>query len=424
MLRRPRLEQRSLDDPKSVGNVTIITLPLEGNYGGVMQAWALQQALSGLHTVTLADMPIRGLWDTKIGRPIRNLLLAGERVLFRQEAARDAVREQITSQIHNFVRRAIKVVSMKSVRASIADQSQGPAYIVGSDQVWRPKYSNIPIAMLDFVPANFARVAVSYAASFGEDRISGWTPQTVRKSRARARRFDAISVRETSGIKLVSELWGRDDAVRMPDPTLLLAAKDYLRLIADAPSLAGRPEAGGVVSYVLDVGAAKSAVVDEVSAELDLHSDTLLRPQPRDIKAYNADPERYNMVPVETWLAAIRDAAFLVTDSFHGCVFAIIFNTPFVAIGNAKRGLARFETLLSVYRLQDRLIDPDDLLGHARARELARSPIDWDCVNSVRLQEQQMGLAFLKEALLGDPKEAVRVAQATAASREQRRSGL
>ena len=73
---------------------------------------------------------------------------------------------------------------------------------------------------------------------------------------------------------------------------------------------------------------------------------------------------------VTKWLRAFVDADFVITDSFHGCVFSIIFNKPFVAIGNKGRGLARFESLLKMFGLEDRL----------NSSQLT-TEIDWESVN-------------------------------------------
>jgi exopolysaccharide biosynthesis predicted pyruvyltransferase EpsI len=60
--------------------------------------------------------------------------------------------------------------------------------------------------------------------------------------------------------------------------------------------------------------------------------------------------------PLEKWVRGFMDADFVVTDSFHACIFSIIFNKPFVVVGNAKRGMSRFESLLSMFSLQDHLL--------------------------------------------------------------------
>ena len=100
--------------------------------------------------------------------------------------------------------------------------------------------------------------------------------------------------------------------------------------------------------------------------------------------------------PVDDWLYNIQRAKFVVTDSFHGTVFSILFNKPFISIGNSKRGLARFQSLLGRFGLEDRLVQDvefDDLL------ETMRRPIDYILVNSIIREERSKSIDFLIKAL-------------------------
>ncbi|MDR1497024.1 MAG: polysaccharide pyruvyl transferase family protein [Puniceicoccales bacterium] len=87
----------------------------------------------------------------------------------------------------------------------------------------------------------------------------------------------------------------------------------------------------------------------------------------------------------------------MVTDSFHGTVFAIIFNKPFVALGNARRGMARFHSLLATFGLEDRLLSAETAPAslHAKLRE----PVDWEKTNAIREREAMRGIRFLRENL-------------------------
>lgn len=96
------------------------------------------------------------------------------------------------------------------------------------------------------------------------------------------------------------------------------------------------------------------------------------------------------------WLRYLRDCDAVVTDSFHGCVFSIIYNKPFVCLGNEGRGSTRFDTLFQVFGLEDRLVtsrDPEKVL------RVLQKPIDWERVNAIHEAERQRGLDFLKSNL-------------------------
>jgi hypothetical protein len=100
---------------------------------------------------------------------------------------------------------------------------------------------------------------------------------------------------------------------------------------------------------------------------------------------------------VEGWLAAIHEASFVVTDSFHGTAFSILFNKPFMAYGNPKRGLARFASLLKMFGLEDRLAVRPDEIDVERMLE----PIDWDAVNERLEKLRADSRRFLLSALSG-----------------------
>ena len=112
-------------------------------------------------------------------------------------------------------------------------------------------------------------------------------------------------------------------------------------------------------------------------------------------KIFRNDPEKYKLPLVEQWLCSFRDANFIITDSFHGCVFSIIYNKPFIAIGNKSRGLSRFTSLLKLFGLEGRLVD---CLSEVN-EDVVNMNIDWRKVNAILKDEQRRSRKFLKENL-------------------------
>ncbi len=109
------------------------------------------------------------------------------------------------------------------------------------------------------------------------------------------------------------------------------------------------------------------------------------------LKGFNNSKETYS---VPEWLASFANADFVITDSFHGMVFSIIFEKEFVVIGNSKRGIDRFISLLSLLKLENRLIfDLKDL----EKKDL--KPIDYSRVNIVLDNEKKKSKDFLLGAL-------------------------
>lgn len=98
--------------------------------------------------------------------------------------------------------------------------------------------------------------------------------------------------------------------------------------------------------------------------------------------------------PVEEWIRGFIDTEFVITDSFHGTVFSIIFNKPFISIANKSRGLTRFESLLKLFQLEDRLIFSYKDLNLNGFKE-----IDWKKVNAILKREREKSKLFLEKYL-------------------------
>ena len=97
------------------------------------------------------------------------------------------------------------------------------------------------------------------------------------------------------------------------------------------------------------------------------------------------------------WLANFADADFVVTDSFHGCVFSIIFGKPFIAIGNAERGLGRFQSLLGELGLNDRLIT--GLSDYQTRNDKLLATLNYEPVRARIDKLRQSSLQFLTDSL-------------------------
>ena len=204
------------------------------------------------------------------------------------------------------------------------------AFVVGSDQVWRPKYApNLGDVFLGFVKTSGVR-RISYAASFGVDHWE-FSPKQTKFCSALAKRFNAVSVREESGVKICKENLGVD-ATWVLDPTLLLDKEDYAEICKDVPVETKQI----LAAYVLNIDDSILGLCKSIAKEKGL-----------ELKVFSADTKAKISVP--EWLAMFRDASYVVTDSFHGTAFSIIFGKEFKCLYNESRGSARFESLLNLY---------------------------------------------------------------------------
>ena len=373
--------------------VGILTLPLWYNYGGILQAFALQAALRrlGVDAVHIdvqraaQPLPARVWGDMK--RMLRSRLLGSSSPYYPNERERAL----ISRHTRAFVEKELVPSTGPVAFGALPAVGSGlDAIVVGSDQVWRPEYApELEVYFLEFAGPGVRKVA--YAASFGTGDWRFNDQQTPRIAAALAG-FDAVSVRESGAVDLLRDKVGIA-AVQMCDPTLLLDVEDY-RSLLDQDASGADPEAG-VFSYVLDSGEPRMANLPRIAEHLSLPISSMM-PKPFD-SAFRKNQDDYVFPPVTQWLRAFDAHRFVVTDSFHGCVFSLIYNKPFVAIANPERGRARFDSLLGAFGLADRLVEDSAQV----TPEILQRPIDWGQVNRVRRSLQERGNAFLRNSLLG-----------------------
>lgn len=378
-------------------NVCILTQPLGHNYGGLLQAYALQTCLKRLgctvetldrrhpvHTVESIQTHAINLARLLLGR-IRSMPTSGRQA-------------QVLRHLHRFRDHRIEMsptITAEQAVRSYFEQHPFDAVIVGSDQVWRPRYSpSLPNYFLDFLAHTTEPVKrIAYAASFGVDEWE-FTDSATAQCKALLSLFDAVSVREQSAVALCQTHLNAP-AKRVLDPTLLLDPADYTALANECEA---NPHAGSIVSYILDPSPGKSAITQTIAQALNTPVHTLKHElKPTQVRA--SEIEQCTLMSVESWLQAFQDARFIVTDSFHGTVFAILFNKPFIAIGNPARGMARFESLLNQFGLESRLITSAEALTPA----LINADFDWQCINTMRQNLAADSIAFLTDSLFTSP---------------------
>ena len=335
--------------------IGIYTQPLRFNYGGLLQNWALQTVLQrmGYDVVTIDPSPYIALpcWKKPFSYMKRVLMkLTGQPSVLYRERELNAAYDIKIRNLRPFI--AANIKRREFIRISDLRQDEFDVLLAGSDQVWRPRYNRtygrtIENAFFDFAKCwNVKRVA--YAASFGTDDWE-YTKEQTRHCAQLAKVFSSISVREMSAVKLCKEYLGVD-AVHVLDPTLLLECIDYEKLIEGG--LPTKKPNGNLLCYFLDERTDADELIERIAHEKKLIP---FKANSR-VEEKNAELEEKIQPPVEQWLRNFKEAEFVVTDSFHACVFSIIFEKPFIVLGNSKRGMARYESLLSVFHLTDNLI--------------------------------------------------------------------
>ena len=363
--------------------VAIVTLPLHTNYGGLLQAYALKSVLISLgHQAVVLDlkekMPVPGGFRAPfvyLSRMLKKLTGTRQQDVFREiRYHRELPARSVYTSV--FTDRFISPRVLDSYRD--IKEGEYDAFVVGSDQVWRPQYfPQIEDAFLAFTEGWNVR-RLSYAASFGTDQLE-YEYVTLERCAELLSRFDAVSVREDSAVGMCAEWLDCDSARHVLDPTMLADVGTYRKF---AESAAEHPSKGKIMTYILDPSPEKNHVLKFVENVSGYESYALNMEGP---------------VPsVEQWLAGFADSEFVVTDSFHGCVLSILMHKRFIAVGNSRRGMARMSSLLSMFGLDQRLvhgIDPED------DGEFFLSQPDWDAVDEILSEHKASSMEFLKEAL-------------------------
>lgn len=372
--------------------IGILTLRLHNNYGGILQAYALQKVLQQMgHDVTLIDksrfikLPLFKKYPSYFKRLIKNVLFHSNLVVRWDKKYNDDM-NVVSINTYPFILKNIKRIEANNNYSNIK-QDDFDAFVIGSDQVWRPKYFGqaiIPCAYLSFAKEWDVK-RISYAASFGTEDWE-YTEEQTAECKELIQLFDAISVRESSAVELCKKHFDTS-AMHVLDPTMLLDASDYIKLFEEAHT----PQSlGSLMCYILDENKEKQEVVSCIEQILHLKSFSVNSKY----EVADAPMEERIQPPVEAWLRGFNDAEFVITDSFHACVFSILFEKPFIVYGNKNRGMARFHSLLSIFGLENRLITNSE-----DALRVINEPISWEAVNVKKKEWQEKSYDFLKKNL-------------------------
>lgn len=207
-------------------------------------------------------------------------------------------------------------------------------FISGSDQVFNPVIAGDRIyEFLQCFAGNNKKIA--FSASFGVDKnkFQNMLDDNLRELfNSALKSFDFLSVRETSACEICNDLFNTK-AEHVIDPVFLIEDKDYYTLIANQDEYKYKDK---VVSYFLE------PVTNEYPKYY--HNEKILN-------------LAYSNISVEEWLCAIKDCKLLITNSYHGVCFAVIFNKPFICIAEKERQRTRFDSLFKTLNIINQCVD-------------------------------------------------------------------
>lgn len=299
---------------------------------------------------------------------------------------------KISKNTRRFVRQYLSPLSKSCYTPTsfkiLMDNYQADVFIAGSDQCWRYKFAPWYIDDYFYKPLlGTDKKRISYAASFGVDYLE-YDESMLLSCQKCLKEFSAISVREVSGINLLEQYFNvpKGKAVEVLDPTMLLTADDYKELICKYNITDQRY----IFTYILDDNEEKEKLISQIKQELQL-SRINQKAQTGDIMALQ------EIEPVELWLSRIYHSSFVITDSYHGMVFSILFKKPFIVYGNAARGKTRFMSILYKLRLADRYIEN----GNNIELSIINDTIEWNKIHGLLQQKRDESIAFLSNAING-----------------------
>lgn len=255
-------------------------------------------------------------------------------------------------------------------------------YVTGSDQTLGRCVTNSLVYMLGFVESS--KKKISYAASFGRKELRPYEMKDYRKYLSE---YSAIGVREDSGVKICESL-GIDNSLYVPDPTILLPPSTWREISSgSSPFLTKKKKLLIYNCYQpLDAFASKFYVMDGVEVVL------------ASVGGPDATSDKISELSIESWIAAIDDADYVITNSFHATMFSLYMNTPFIVFGYTGGGSAmnaRLESILPMVGLEERFKSLSE--NQAEVIQTLEKTIDWEEVNSKLSEMRSVGVDFLKK---------------------------
>lgn len=294
--------------------VSILTYHWEDNYGATMQAYATYRAIKELgHSPEFIDLRL------PYNPSLKSRLVFGLKRM----------------RFNSFRKKYFKNLTSKtywSVEELRNNPPESDCYLVGSDQTWNPQIGKklLPAFFLTFGDDNVKRV--SYATSIGLNKWEVSPYISNEEIKESLKKFDRILLREDSAIKIAKDFF-EADAVQVIDPVLLFPK--YSELTGDI-----KPS-NEIITYKLINDEGFYEMAGEMAKKMNLPIRSI--GSVRKPSGYRASyPEK-----VEDWIKRFAEASYVVTDSFHGTVFSLLYHTPFVIyIGNPSRA-TRIVSLLT-----------------------------------------------------------------------------
>lgn len=347
--------------------IGLLNLPLDNNYGGNLQRYALITVLQNMgHDVehiclVRRFLPSKMVFLKNFMKQMINHVLRGYPITIFIKLKEHKTYWRGITAISDFYNKYIPHTKYIYSYSDI-DTTRYDAIIVGSDQVWRKSmvpYFGLDNFLLKFAPDNIKKIG--YGISIGN--YEEWSSDDIKRLIPIYNRLNALSVREKHSIQFLTGNGFKSPQPHLVlDPTFLLDCDCYNTLISMKRT--ENLTKNKIFAYILDETENIKAEIRKVAneKELGVFMQGLT-----------------NTISIEQWLRNIRDARYVITDSYHGVIFSIIYQKPFVFKGNVRRGNVRIESLFSLLGIDENKMDR----------------IDFQNVNNIISKERESSLNFL-----------------------------
>ena len=248
-------------------------------------------------------------------------------------------------------------------------------FVVGSDQVFRDHCMSKYFDEFLLPYTDFSKKRVAFSASFGKDNFEASDKEKDFYSKY-LKRFDAISVRETSGVDLCQEEFGVK-AIQLLDPVFLVDKNKFLKFI-DYNNTKYEEK---IVCIILDDSSDTRCAIKNLEKTSGLKAVSIIGKN----------------LPVEEFLTAIYSAKYLITDSFHGTCFALLFHKTFFTIKNENRGSARFDSLINIFGLKNCYVKSPSEIN----LDNLNKDIDWAAIDNIIDREKERAEVWFEKVFNG-----------------------
>ena len=339
-------------------DIAFCSMMRAGNYGSSLVAYSIYKILESLGKSVL--MVNKQIWsdDTKSDKNKINMIFA--------------------SKYYPSITKKYKIKDDHRELNNLVD-----SFVIGSDTLWwwNDVQKTKNFFWFDFVYSNKRKI--SFCTSFAQDKID--IPQEKwQELKYLYSRFDAISTREQSGVDNLKNIFGVEKATHLYDPTLIVDQKIFDEIANESK----RTDKNYMVAYILDINSQKEKALKKLSEKLNLELKVIPR------MCYKGNPKYATEkgISVEDFVYLFKNADFIVSDSFHGTCFSIIFKKPFYTFVNNARGSARWQIFKDM-GLQARLID------NLRSDFTITKQVNFDLAEQIIQKEREKAIFWIKEAL-------------------------